>query len=81
MVRRAEVSRGALLHHFPTHASLQATTVDELVRRNEAAVMTMTLEFLRGLALSSVLRSNPGRRRKLIDQWARAARILMEALA
>ncbi len=55
--------------------------MDELVRRNEAAVMTMTLEFLRGLALSSVLRSNPGRRQKLIDQWARAARILMEALA
>ncbi len=27
--RRAGVSRGALLHHFPTHASLLAATVDE----------------------------------------------------
>lgn len=35
---RAEVSRGALLHHFPTHASLLAATVAELVRRNERAV-------------------------------------------
>jgi AcrR family transcriptional regulator len=35
---RAEVSRGALLHHFPTHASLLAASVTELVRRNERAV-------------------------------------------
>lgn len=35
--QRADVSRGALLHHFPTHAELLAATVDELVRRNEAA--------------------------------------------
>ena len=35
--QRAGVSRGALLHHFPTHAELLAATVDELVRRNEAA--------------------------------------------
>ena len=35
---RAGVSRGALLHHFPTHAELLAATIDELVRRNEAAV-------------------------------------------
>ncbi|MEH2533476.1 AcrR family transcriptional regulator [Bradyrhizobium sp. AZCC 1588] len=35
---RAEVSRGALLHHFPTHASLLAASVAELVRRNERAV-------------------------------------------
>ncbi|CAN7170390.1 helix-turn-helix domain containing protein [Variovorax paradoxus] len=36
--RRAGVSRGALLHHFPTHAELLSSTVQELVRRNEAAV-------------------------------------------
>jgi AcrR family transcriptional regulator len=36
--QRAGVSRGALLHHFPTHAELLAATIDELVRRNEAAV-------------------------------------------
>lgn len=35
--RRAGVSRGALLYHFPTHAELLAATVDELVRRNERA--------------------------------------------
>jgi len=35
---RADVSRGALLHHFPTHAALLAASVTELVRRNESAV-------------------------------------------
>lgn len=35
---RAKVSRGALLHHFPTHASLLAASVAELVSRNEKAV-------------------------------------------
>lgn len=35
---RADVSRGALLHHFPTHASLLAASVAELVSRNEKAV-------------------------------------------
>lgn len=35
---RAGVSRGALLHHFPTHAALLAATVEELVRSNEQAV-------------------------------------------
>ena len=35
---RADVSRGALLHHFPTHAVLLAASVAELVRRNERAV-------------------------------------------
>lgn len=36
--RQADVSRGALLHHFPNHASLLAASVVELVRRNERAV-------------------------------------------
>ncbi|ETR78708.1 TetR family transcriptional regulator [Afipia sp. P52-10] len=35
---RAAVSRGALLHHFPSHAELLAATVTELVARNELAV-------------------------------------------
>lgn len=36
--KSAGVSRGALLHHFPTHAQLLSSTVQELVRRNEAGV-------------------------------------------
>jgi AcrR family transcriptional regulator len=36
--RRAGVSRGALLHHFPSHAVLLAASVSELVARNERAV-------------------------------------------
>jgi len=36
--QRAGVSRGALLHHFPTHSELLAATIEELVRRNEIAV-------------------------------------------
>lgn len=36
--RRANISRGALLHHFPTHADLLSSTVGELVRRNEHSV-------------------------------------------
>lgn len=36
--RRAQVSRGALLHYFPSHALLLAASVAELVRRNEQAV-------------------------------------------
>lgn len=39
--RRAGVSRGALLHHFPTHALLLSATVDDLVRRNEHSVFEM----------------------------------------
>lgn len=157
--RRAGVSRGALLHHFPTHADLLAATVEELVRRNEQAVhdtlsklvntadaterairalavmmaqpafmaelelwavartdedlraalllaerearkerervlgllfaplrrhpghdavLAMTLEFLRGLALSGVLRKSPVRRQQLLSQWIRSVQILLE---
>lgn len=46
---RAGVSRGALLHHFPTHAELLAATIDELVRRNEAAVHTALAGLLDNL--------------------------------
>jgi AcrR family transcriptional regulator len=35
--RRAGVSRGALLHHFPTRPRLVAAAVAELVRMNDAA--------------------------------------------
>lgn len=35
---RAQVSRGALLHHFPSHAQLLAATVEALVARNEDSV-------------------------------------------
>lgn len=157
--RRAGVSRGALLHHFPNHAQMLCETVEELVRRNEAAVretrarlgqqvdpvaravltlaaivsqpsymaelelwavartdtelraalgvaerrarkdgervvsevfaqvrdkpgyapvVAMTLEFLRGLAISGVLRRSPARRQQLIGQWIWAARLLLE---
>lgn len=156
--RRAGVSRGALLHYFPTHADLLSATVDELVRRNEvavretltklinatdaterairalaimmaqpaflaelelwavartdaelrsslllaertaraaservlnslfeplehhpghSAVVNMTVEFLRGLALSGILRKKPVRRQQLISQWVRAVQILL----
>lgn len=157
--RRAGVSRGALLHHFPTHASLLSATVEGLVRRNEeavlaslaklegtrdvverairvlaiasvqpsylaelelwavsrtdpelratlaeaerrarkdservmkslfdasdsspmqASVMAMTIEFLRGLALSGVLRGSPVRRQQLIGHWIQATKLLLE---
>lgn len=47
--QRAEVSRGALLHHFPTHAELLSATIEELVRRNEQAVQE-SLAKLHGTA-------------------------------
>jgi AcrR family transcriptional regulator len=39
--RKAEVSRGALLHHFPTHADMLSATVIDLVHRNEKSVFEM----------------------------------------
>jgi len=47
--QRAGVSRGALLHHFPTHAELLAATIDELVRRNETAVHNALAGLLKNL--------------------------------
>ncbi|MFT3801996.1 MAG: TetR/AcrR family transcriptional regulator [Burkholderiaceae bacterium] len=157
--KRAGVSRGALLHHFSTHAELLASTVAELVRRNEQAVARMqalhrsekdpvvraikcladttiqpsfmaelelwavartdtqlrealltaergarddhervieelfasvrdrpayaqvvalTTDFARGLALSGVLRSDPGERKRRLASWIWAVRILLE---
>jgi AcrR family transcriptional regulator len=157
--RRAGVSRGTLLHHFPTHAELLSATVEELVRRNERAVrhtrarlktvtdpvaraiqtlaysmaqpsfmaelelwavartdtqlrealltmerdalkegerviaelfapvrecpgyapvVALSIELLRGLALSSVLRGHPAQRQQRIAQWVWAAQILLD---
>lgn len=157
--RRAGSSRGALLHHFPSHAELLAATVAELVQRNEqgagqtrarlkdvadpveraiqtlaatvsqpsymaelelwavartdeelratliaaergarkdidrvlaevfsavrdrpgySAVVALSYEFVRGLALSGVLRRGSARRNQLIGQWVWAARILLD---
>lgn len=39
--KKAGVSRGALLHHFPTHAELLSATVNDLVRRNEQSVFEL----------------------------------------
>jgi len=36
--RRAQVSRGALLHHFPTHTDLMYAAIEFIVERNEQAV-------------------------------------------
>lgn len=158
--RRSGASRGALLHHFPTHAALLSATIEELVRRNDEAVrlaesemasvenqierairtlMSMSLkpafmaelelwaasrtdaelqvairsaeraargererviaglfspvqdnpnlpavtelsiEFLRGLALSSVLVENPEHHEKLISKWVWAVETLLRA--
>ncbi|MBO9425772.1 TetR/AcrR family transcriptional regulator [Labrenzia sp. R4_1] len=36
--KRAGVSRGAFLHHFPTHADLLSMTISQLIELNENAV-------------------------------------------
>lgn len=155
---RAEVSRGALLHHFPSHAEMLAATVEALVQRNEesvrraladmpadldpidratralagaftqpaylaelelwavartdptlrtslraaerrarrdfervvgelfaplrdrpayAAVVALSTEFLRGLALAGVLRDDTRRQASLLNDWAWAVRVLL----
>lgn len=157
--RRTGLSRGALLHHFPSYADLLAATVSKLVSRNErgarrmrnkfsmhsdpldravrtlaaivnqpsylaelelwavartntalrvvlrveerraridservtaevfypfrdqpgyATVMALSLELLRGLALSGVLRTSTARREQLIKQWVTCAKILLD---
>ena len=157
--RRAGVSRGALLHHFPSHALLLSATIEALVQRNEAAVASavaalradldpveqgiralaimthqpaflaelelwatarvddelraalgeaersakrdsqrvlralfagldghpaqeavvdLTVEFLRGLALSGVLRRSPLRRQRLLGHWVKTVRLVLE---
>ncbi|MEN2975517.1 TetR/AcrR family transcriptional regulator [Tistrella bauzanensis] len=158
--RRAGASRGALLHHFPSHAALLSATIEELVRRNDAAVrdarsspavgtgpverairtlaamsaqpafmaelelwaaartvpdlrsaiqaaerqargarervladlfkplgdapqrdavVAMSVEFLRGLALSSLLSARPDYYERMVTQWVRAAELLLDA--
>ncbi|WP_368759033.1 TetR family transcriptional regulator [Pseudomonas aeruginosa] len=158
--RRSGASRGALLHHFPTHAVLLSATIEELVRRNDEAVCqaeqamsdisnpleramrvlsamslkpaflaelelwaasrtdgdlqaairgaertaraerervvenllsavqekpnyevvkVLSIGFLRGMALSSVLVSNPDHHEKLVAQWVWAVQVLLDA--
>lgn len=158
--RRAGVSRGALLHHFPSHTLMLSATIEELVRRNDGAVrlaqqqmaatanplerairtlvsmgtqpaflaelelwatarsdaellaavqgaernarkererviaelfasvqhnpnyeavVAISIEFVRGVALSSVLTSNSEHRERLIRQWVWAVETLLQA--
>lgn len=43
--RRSGASRGALLHHFPSHAAMLSATIEELVRRNDEAVHQARMEM------------------------------------
>ncbi|MFV0282093.1 MAG: TetR/AcrR family transcriptional regulator [Rhodoblastus sp.] len=155
----AGVSRGTLLHHFPSHAELLAGTIDQLVRRNEEAAQqaltrcldnldpidramrvladafsrpaylaelelwtvartnpqlrgalkvaerrarpelervfntlfaplrdrpnyavaaSLSIEFVRGLALAGVLRSSPSHREQILNDWIWTLRILLD---
>ncbi len=47
-------------------------------RPGHEAVMVLSLEFLRGLALSGVLRKNAEKRDQLLMQWVWAVRILLD---
>lgn len=69
---RAEVSRGALLHHFPTHASLLAASVAELVRRNERAVSQSRAGLVRQTVWRQPSRRWPSLRvgRRISRSWS-----------
>lgn len=47
--------------------------------RHFDAVMAMTIEFISGMALSSVLTESPEHREKMIGHWVRAAERLLQA--
>ena len=160
--RRSGTSRGALLHHFPTHAALLSATIQALVARNDQAIQlaeqqvgdvsdpleravrvlstvslqptflaeldvwsaartdsellvavrdaerqarldrervvdslfacvsdhpnypaikTLTLHFMRGLAISSVLVVHAERHERMLERWVWALRQLLEAKA
>ncbi|MEO6293461.1 MAG: TetR/AcrR family transcriptional regulator, partial [Burkholderiaceae bacterium] len=71
-----QAERGARKDSERVLKTLFSTTQD---RPAHAAVIAMTSEFMRGLAVSSVLRS-PVRRQQLVAQWINAARVLLEEL-
>lgn len=85
---RAQVSRGALLHHFPTHRELLAAAILELVKRNEASVWREHARFkheelplavaIRTLVASAVEPSNAAE----LELWAasRTDPVLRDAL-
>lgn len=43
-----------------------------------ASVVALSLEFVRGLAVSGVLRTNPAQRHALLHHWIRAAELLLD---
>ncbi|GAA3074321.1 TetR/AcrR family transcriptional regulator [Streptomyces glomeratus] len=58
--RRAGVSRGALLHHFPTHEELLGAAITRLVEHNEEVVRK---------EMTSVAQARDG------DRWGRSLRV------
>ena len=68
--RARKESERVLREIFPPSKKTQALST----------VMAMTMEYLRGLALSGVLRTSTERRRQLVAEWIRAAKILLETL-
>jgi AcrR family transcriptional regulator len=49
VTERAEVSRGALLHHFPTRADLMLETAEYIVERQDAFVREHTFKLAKGV--------------------------------
>ncbi len=49
VTERAEVSRGALLHHFPTRADLMLETAEYIVERQDAFVRENTHQLAKGV--------------------------------